>query len=218
MSSRMGHPLAYPVVVTIGALVSCLIWAPFADPDQVAMLGTVTLVIVGYSVFRLGMAVGWLPNGLPGREVGVRRVRQQYRLVSRSWLEFTLGGRTRWLPVYFDPGLVSLTQGTAELSSRAVRVGDLRVYPAGRARDIEPQGRLIDNPGRVDPEAGVLAARANRVGRRLLLDAQSAVAAPVAGLLWVYVDGGGTAAFVGATVVAAATAVWLAAIRGSDPS
>ncbi|MBL1073333.1 hypothetical protein JK358_02875 [Nocardia sp. 2] len=214
----MGHPLAYPVLVTIGALASCLAWAPFADPDQAAMLGTVAVIILGYSAFRSGMALGYLPNGLPEREIAVRRVRQQHRLVSRSWLEFDLGGRTRWVPVYFDPALVGLTQDNAELSSRAVYVGDLRVYPAGRVRDTEPPGRLVDNPVRADPQAATTAAQAVRLGRRLVLDAQPAVAAPVAGLLWVYVAGGGTAAFAGATAVAATTAVWLSAIRGSDPS
>ncbi len=186
------------------------------------MAGAVALVIVGYSVFRFAGAFGYLPVGLPRgeacRDVGVRRVRQQYRLVSRSWLEFTTGGRTRWLPVYFDPALVTLTQGNAELAGRAITVDGGRVYPSGRLRSVEPVGRLIDNPARPDDEAALNAMRVAGYGRRLLLDAQSAVVGPFLGLLWVYVAGGGVAGFVGATMIGAGAAVWFSAIRGSDPS
>ncbi|MGV9836247.1 hypothetical protein ACWDUL_18950 [Nocardia niigatensis] len=204
--------------MTIGTLAITLAWVPFADPEQVAMLVTVAVIILGYTGFRFAVALGYPTAGLPstedGREVAVRRVRQQHRLVSRSWLEFTIGGRDLWLPVYFDPGLVTLTPDTAELAGRTVRVGQLRVYPSGRLRDSEPVGRLIDNPARPDPEA----IDRTGTGRRLLLDAQSAVVGPFAGLLWVYVAGGGSMAFVAATLVAAATATWLPAVRGSDPS
>ena len=82
----------------------------------------------------------------------------------------------------------------------------------------EPAGRLIDNPSRPDPDGPVRARVAARPVRRLVLDAQFAVAAPFVGALWVYVAGGGVPAFTGATCVAAAVAVWLAAVRGSDPS
>lgn len=289
----MGHPLAYPVIVTIGALAICLAWAPFGDSEQVAMLGAVAVCVLGYSVFRLGTAVGYLPAGIPrsavagvntaaansasgeqdstrqsrdrsgvgadhaeperatavgtpasddassdpvrpetaapeldsagaGRAAGgalvVRRVRQQHRLVSRSWLEITGGGRTWWLPVYFAPALLTVTRGRGEISGRALYVDGQRVYPAGRVRDDEPVGKLIDNPTRPAPDAAQLAARATGPGRRLLLDAQPAIAAPFAGLLWIYVAGGTVSAFAAATVVAGATATWLAAIRGSDPS
>ncbi|MGV9663028.1 hypothetical protein [Nocardia niigatensis] len=204
--------------MTIGTLAITLAWVPFADPEQVAMLGTVAVLILGYTGFRFAVALGYPAAGLPGtedgREIAVRRVRQQHRLVSRSWLEFRIGGRDLWLPVYFDPGLVTLTPDTAELAGRTVRVGQLRVYPSGRLRDSEPVGRLIDNPTRPDPEA----IGRSGTGRRLLLDAQSAVVGPFAGLLWVYVAGGGSMAFVAATLVAAATATWLSAVRGSDPS
>ncbi|MRH86206.1 hypothetical protein GFY24_01780 [Nocardia sp. SYP-A9097] len=186
------------------------------------MLGTVALIILGYSGFQVTSAFGYLPAGLPRgvacRDVGVRRVRQQHRLVSRSWLEFTTGGRTRWLPVYFDPTLVTLTQTDAELAGRTVTVDGMRVYPAGRLRNTEPVGRLIDNPARPDDGAAVTALRVARYGRRLLLDAQSAVVGPFAGLLWVYVAGGGPTAFAAATMMGAGAAVWFSAIRGSDPS
>ncbi|NNH74046.1 hypothetical protein HLB23_30040 [Nocardia uniformis] len=231
MSFR-GHPLAYPVTVTIGALAISLAWAPFADPELLGLLAAVALIIVGYTVLRLAIAYSTAGTAAvftrPGepvrateageRDVTVRRVRQQYRLVSRSWLEFVDGERTVWLPVFFDPALVILTPTEAEFSGRAIRIGALRVYPAGRRRDSEPVGRLIDNPSRPDPDGVALATTAARWRRRLLLDAQPAVAAPFAGLFWVYVAGGGPVAFTAATVVAATTATWLTAIRGSDPS
>ncbi|MFE3754088.1 hypothetical protein ACFXO9_07240 [Nocardia tengchongensis] len=214
----MGHPLAYPALVTIGTLAITFAWVPFADPEQVAMLRTVAAVILGYTGFRFAVAFGYLPAGLPRgaeqRGVAVRRVRQQHRLESRSWLEFAAEGKSWWLPVYFDPALVTITPTSAEISRRTVSVDGLRMYPAGRVRDSEPVGRLIDNPERADPEA----IGRTGVGRRVLLDAQSAVVGPFAGLLWVYVAGGGSVAFVAATIVAAATATWLSAVRGSDPS
>lgn len=226
-----GHPLAYPVSVTIGALVVCLAWAPFADLDQLAALATVALGVLGYTGFQLARALGRLPHGLADgnragssadrdtvRTVEIKRVRQQHRLVSRSWLEITENYRTRWLPVFFEPELLGMTETEAEVSDRSVDTASLHFYPSGRARTSEPPGRLIDNPSRPDPDAPVLASDSARVRRRLLLDAQSTVAAPFVGLMWVYVANGGFTAFLAATSVAAATAIWLAAIRGSDPS
>ncbi|MFD0362117.1 hypothetical protein ACFQZZ_11765 [Nocardia sp. GCM10030253] len=220
MSSGPGHPLAYPVTVTIGALAVCLAWAPFADPDQIAALATVALGIIGYTTYRLGIAFGRLRNGLTGaaRTIGIKRVRQDHRLLSRTWLEISGTGRPRWLPVYFDPALLTLTETTGEITDRSVHADNLRLFPSGRIRDTEPPGRLIDNPSRPDPDAPTLATDSTRPMRRLLLDAQSTVAAPFIALMWVYIDNGGFTAFVAATSVAAATTIWLSAIRGSDPS
>ncbi|GAB2525321.1 hypothetical protein GCM10027167_30750 [Nocardia heshunensis] len=209
--------MAYPAFVTFGTLAIILVGIPLADAEQVAALGTVGLIILGYTGFRFAVAAGYLPTGLPGgepREAAVRRVRQQHRLLSRSWLECTVTGKPVWLPVYFDPILVTFTQETAEISGRTVSVDGVRLYPAGRVRDSEPVGNLVDNPARPDPEA----LGRTGIGRRLLLDAQSAIAAPFIGLLWVYTAGGGVPGFVGATVVAAAASIWLSAVRGSDPS
>jgi len=230
--SRIGHPLAYPLCVTIGALAVLTAWAPFADPDQLSALAVVAIGIVGYSGYRIAVALGVFRHGSSGsRTVTVRRVRQEHQLLSRSWLELREGDRIRWLPVYFAPELISFTGGTALLGERRIVVlrktntdldtgseNGFRTFPSGRARDHEPPGRLIDNPTRPDPEVSDRARTATKVTRRLLLDAQSAVAAPFAGLLWVYVVGGGIPAFTGACSVTAAAAIWLAAIRGSDPS
>ena len=218
MISGTGHPLAYPVLTTIGALVICVAWAPFADPEQLAMLTAVGLVVLAYSGFRFAVAFGTVPwRTAPAGEFRVKRVRQQFQLLSRSWLEFTVADRTHWLPVYFDPALVTLTEAAGSFDA-AVRVNGLRLFPAGAVRCTEPKGRMVDNPTRSDPDAPAHAGAATRLGRRLLLDAQFAVAAPFVALFWIYTAGGGFPAFIGATVVAAGVAVWFAAIRGSDPS
>ncbi|WP_308646007.1 hypothetical protein [Nocardia cyriacigeorgica] len=218
-SGRSEHPLAYPLTVTFGALAVITAWAPFADVDQLSALAAVAVGVVGYSGVRVARALGWLGSGIGARErLAVKRVRQQHRLVSRSWLEFTQGRRTRWLPVYFDPTLITLTESTAELGERSIRVNEVRLFPSGRVRDTEPPGRLIDNPSRPAPDSDTQARAASSPLRRLLLDAQSVVAAPFAGLFWIYIDGGGIPAFTAATCVAAVTATWLSAIRGSDPS
>ncbi|WP_227997916.1 hypothetical protein [Nocardia australiensis] len=215
-----GNPLVYPVSVTIGALAICVAWAPFADLDQIAALATVALGIIGYTTYRLSMALGKVSNGLTGaaRTIVIKRVRQEHRLLSRTWLEISGTGRPRWLPVYFDPALLTMTAADGEMTARAARAGGLRLYPSGRIRDTEPAGRLIDNPSRPDPDAPAQATRSTRPSRRLLLDAQSAVAAPFIALLWIYIANDGFPAFLAATCVAAATTIWLSAIRGSDPS
>ncbi|MGV9674488.1 hypothetical protein ACWDSJ_04335 [Nocardia sp. NPDC003482] len=215
MTPGAGHPLAYPVLTTSGVLAICLAWAPFGDVERVSLLATVALIVLGYTGFRLAVAFG--RPGIPESARG-KRVRQQHRLLSRSWLEITAGDETRWLPVYFDPFLVTLPESAIERSGSAVRVAGRRVYPAGAPRDSEPPGRLIDNPTRPDPDGAAHAARAVRPVRRLVLDAQSAVVAPLAGLFWVYLSDRGVVEFVCATSVFAAAAVWFAAIRGSDPS
>ncbi|GAA5047159.1 hypothetical protein GCM10023318_13320 [Nocardia callitridis] len=210
--------MAYPISVTIGALAVCAALAPFGTLDQVAALGAVALAIVGYTGYRFAVAFSFVSlrgAGTAGT-VRVARVRQQHRLTSRSWLEFGEGRRTRWLPVYFDPALLTLTEGTAEVTDRAVVIDGRRLYPSGRLREQEPIGRLIDNPSR--PACGPHLLAAVHLRRRLLLDAQSTVAAPFAALLWVYIDGGGFPAFIAATCVAAAATIWLSAIKGSDPS
>lgn len=234
----MGRALAYPLAVTIGALAVLTAWAPFADPDQLSALVVVGAGIVGYSGYRFAVAAGSLRYG-PARPgpVPVRRVRQEYQLLSRSWLEIREQRRSYWIPVYFTPELVGFTGGTAYLGDRRIVVREggtetageearaaesadtgLRLLPAGRERDTEPPGRLVDNPTRAGRDIAARGAAVARIGRRLLLDAQTAVAAPFVGLLWVYVMGGGIGAFAGSAVVAAATGIWLSAIRGSDPS
>ncbi|MEU1997041.1 hypothetical protein ABZ511_21510 [Nocardia gamkensis] len=220
MSSGPGHPLAYPVTVTFGALAVCAAWAPFGTLDQVAGIAAVMLGIISYTGYRLVMAFGLLPFRRSGsaQTVRVTRIRQQHRLTNRSWLQIEGTDRPYWLPVYFDPTLATLPGAEAKLTGRTIHLGEQRLYPSGRIRNAEPPGRLIDNPSRPDRDAVAHTAMAMRLRRRLLLDAQSTVAAPVAAFLWVYIDDGGLPAFVAAATVAATTTIWLSAIQGSDPT
>ncbi|MFE3542162.1 hypothetical protein ACFXK0_04220 [Nocardia sp. NPDC059177] len=205
--------LGYPLLVTGGALAVIAAWVPFADLDQLSALVVVGVAILAFTAYQLGLAVGVLPTGLVATgTVGGSRVRQQHRLVSRSWLEITSGDRMVWQPVFFTPALSALTPTDLALTGHSIHAGTDRFYPSGRVRTTEPAGKLVDNPSRPTTPA------AFGLPRRLLLDAQSAVGAPVMGLLWVYVMHGGTGAFVASTTVAATTFTWLSAIRGSDPT
>ena len=200
MSWGSHHPLTYPLTVAAGTLGTCCAFAVRATLDQFSALVVVALAVVVYTAFRMLVAVRRVPA-----DQSIRRVRQQHRLTSRSWIEH----EGTWRPVYFDPALVTLQTPTRTFP---------RLYPAGRVRHSEPPGKLIENPTRPDPDGAVRAVAAASPLRRLILDAQQAIAAPFIGLMWVYIDGGGVIAFACATIVAAAAAIWLAAINGSDPS
>ncbi|MEV6656824.1 hypothetical protein [Nocardia fluminea] len=213
MSSGPARALSYPLLVTSGTLAVVAAWVPFADIDQLSALAVVGLSVLAYTAYQGGLALGVFPTGLVATgTVRGRRVRQQYRLVSRSWLEISSGDRMVWQPVFYEPALSTLTPTGLELTGRTIHDGNTRFYPSGRVRTTEPAGKLADNPSRpADPPAFGIA-------RRLILDLQQAVGAPLVGLLWVYVMNGGLGAFIAATTVAAATFTWLSAIRGSDPS
>ncbi|MFD3462155.1 hypothetical protein ACFWVM_20790 [Nocardia fluminea] len=213
MNTGPARALSYPLLVTSGTLVVVAAWVPFADIDQLSALAVVGLAVLAYTAYQGGLAFGVFPTGLVATgTVGGRRVRQQYRLVSRSWLEISSGDRMVWQPVFYEPALSTLTPTDLELTGRSIHDGNTRFYPSGRVRTTEPAGKLVDNPSRpADPPAFGIA-------RRLILDLQQAVGAPLVGLLWVYVMNGGLGAFIAATMVAAATFTWLSAVRGSDPS
>ena len=211
----------YPVAVGACALVVCGAFAVVADADQLSALVVVAATVLGVTGYTWFAATR--SGSEPGRPATVYRVRQQHRLTSRSWIEVREERGSLWIPVFFDPVLVTLPTPTAAtvhgVGRRRVVVWEgRRLLPSGRAHLSEPAGRLIDNPSRPGPDGPVRARVAARPVRRLVLDAQFAVAAPFVGALWVYVAGGGVPAFAGATCVAAAVAVWLAAVRGSDPS
>ncbi|USX56051.1 hypothetical protein [Lentzea sp. HUAS12] len=151
----------------------------------------------------------------PAVTVSVRRIRLQSGLMVRSWLEID-GPVERWLPVYYDPVLVTLPSPVdVELRGGRVAVVDgVTVYPSGRAVTKHPRGRRLDNPVRPDPET-----RAPRgLGAQLRVDAVFLVPAPIVGLFWAYLDGSGFTGWITATVVAAVLGLWWGAFRGSDPS
>ncbi|MFD5829886.1 hypothetical protein, partial [Lentzea sp. NPDC060358] len=147
--------------------------------------------------------------------VPVRRIRLQSGLMVRSWLE--IEGRTeRWLPVYYDPVLVTLPSPvTVELRGGRVAVADgVTLYPSGRVVTKHPRGRRTDNPAQPDPQTraprGLLA--------QLRVDAVFMVPAPFVGIFWAYLDGSGFTGWITATVIAAVLGLWWGAFRGSDPS
>ena len=156
----------------------------------------------------------------PGQPVQVRRVRVQSGLLTRSWLE--LDSPLRWIPVHFDPVLVTLPAPTLvqlhgdpqRRGLAAAEVGGVWLDPSGPVRTTEPAGRRIDSP--VRPDADALANSSWR--RQLRVDAVLIAPAPVVGLLWVFLDGGGILTWACATTVTAALALWWAAMRGSDPT
>lgn len=165
----------------------------------------------------------------PVRTATVRRVRWQAGLSTRSYLE-TDTHPQRWIPVHFDPALVGLPSPTVArlhgdpLRDRMVAAtvpgpdGDQPLVPSGPVRLAEPRGHRTDNPSRPDDTVRVRAAALARMSRQLRADLPLVVPAPFIGLLWAYVDRGGLSTWVAATALAAALGLWLAAIRGSDPS
>ncbi|WP_330277640.1 hypothetical protein OG205_19430 [Lentzea sp. NBC_00516] len=147
--------------------------------------------------------------------VSVRRIRLQSGLMVRSWLEID-GPVERWLPVYYDPVLVTLpSPASVELRGGRVAVIDgVTLYPSGRPVTKHPRGRRLDNPVRPDPET-----RAPRgLAAQLRADAVFMVPAPVVGLFWAYLDGSGFTGWITATVIAGVLGLWWGAFRGSDPS
>ncbi|SFQ98962.1 hypothetical protein SAMN04488564_101754 [Lentzea waywayandensis] len=147
--------------------------------------------------------------------VSVRRIRLQSGLMVRSWLEIE-GPVERWLPVYYDPVLVTLpSPSSVELrGGRVALIDGVTVYPSGRPVTKHPRGRRLDNPVRPDPDT-----RAPRgLAAQLRVDAVFMVPAPVVGLFWAYLDRSGFTGWITATVIAGVLGLWWAAFRGSDPS
>jgi hypothetical protein len=161
----------------------------------------------------------------PQVRVPVRRVRIQSGLMARSWLE-TEDIPRRWIPVYFDPILVTLpTPTTVSLFGDPRRhrlvaavVNDVVLYPSGRVAKDDPRGRRVDNPSEIDDSVRARAVTARGLLRQLRTDIVLIVPAPIVGLLWAFLDGSGFWSWLGASVITAALALWLAALRGSDPS
>jgi hypothetical protein len=172
------------------------------------------------------MTVGWQVisrrrlRRRPGQPMQVRRVRVQSGLLTRSWLE--LDSPPRWIPVHFDPILVTLPAPTiVQLHGyprrrrlAAAEIDGVWLDPSGTIRTTEPRGRRIDSPVRPDDDA--LSDTSWR--RQLRADAVLIAPAPVVGLLWVVLDGGGMLTWACATTLTATLALWWAALRGSDPT
>ncbi|GGN03042.1 hypothetical protein GCM10011609_47480 [Lentzea pudingi] len=179
----------------------------------VTFSAAVVLLVLFAGLVRMLLAVRTARSA--ASEVTVRRIRLQSGLMVRSWLEID-GPVERWLPVYYDPVLVTLpSPSTVRLRGGRIAVIDgVTVYPSGRPVTRHPRGRRLDNPVQPDPDT-----RAPRgLVAQLRVDAVFMVPAPIVGLFWAYLDGSGFVGWIIATLVAAVLGLWWAALRGSDPS
>lgn len=127
----------------------------FLETDRA--LGGVTFSVAVALLVVLAGAVRVLLAVRPAKSsavtVPVRRIRLQSGLMVRSWLEIE-GPTERWLPVYYDPVLVTLPSPvSAELRGGRVAVVDgVTLYPSGKVVTKHPRGRRLDNPAQPDPE------------------------------------------------------------------
>jgi hypothetical protein len=186
----------------------------------IAIAAILMLIVTAVRLFsRLGL------TRRPQVRISLRRVRVQSGLMARSWLE-TEDIPRRWIPVYFDPVLVTLpTPTTIALHGDPRRnrlvaavIDGTVLYPSGRVVKDDPRGRRVDNPSEIDNSVRTRAVTTTTWLRQLRADGVLIVPAPLIGLLWAFLDGGGVWSWLGATVITAALALWLAALRGSDPS
>jgi hypothetical protein len=179
------------------------------------LIAAIVLITFGWQVISRSRL-----HRRPPQPMQVRRVRVQSGLLTRSWLE--LDASPRWIPVHFDPILVALPAPTTvalrgDPQGRglvAAEVDGVWLDPSGPIRATEPRGRRIDSPAIPDADAlGDISWR-----RQLRADAVLLTPAPVVGLLWVFLDGGGLLTWTCATTLTAALAFWGAALRGTDPT
>ncbi|WP_232660324.1 hypothetical protein [Pseudonocardia sp. TRM90224] len=187
------------------------------------LTATVALLVVSTSAWQL--VSRRRATARPARTLAVRRVRIQNGMLGRSWLE-TENEPHRWIPVHFDPVLVTLPSPTYvrvhgdPLADRlvAVEVEGRLLHPSGPVRASEPRGHRRDNPAQPDAASVERSARIAPLRPRLQADLPLVLAAPVVAALWAYVDGGGLTTWAGATALLAAATLWVGALRGSDPS
>ena len=197
-----------------------------ADLDRAASGAAVSILLTG-GVLTAGawhLITRSRVRRAPARAVALRRVRFQSGLLGRSWLE-TESPPQRWIPVHFHPALITLPAPASVLLHGDPQVDQLVgavidgvwVPPSGPVRAVEPRGRRTDNPTTPDADACHRAAGFDW-RRQLRNDLILVVPAPFVGLFWVFLDGGGVATWAGATTLIAASGLWWAALRGSDPT
>jgi len=190
---------------------------------ELLFIAIVAILLLIATTVRLFSRLGLTRR--PQVRIPVRRVRIQSGLIARSWLE-TEDIPRRWVPVYFDPVLIALPTPTTVAffgdphRNRLVAavIDGTVLYPSGRVLRDDPRGRRVDNPSEIDDSVRARAAATLGLLPQLRADAVLIVPAPLIGLLWAFLDGGGVWSWLGATVITAALALWLAALRGSDPS
>lgn len=155
----------------------------------------------------------------PGTTLPVEHARSRRGIARRSWLVVTEQGKQWWVPVHWDPLLPGLAPGTpVTVHGRPSRdrvvvvdVAGTKVWQSGRRRATAPAG-LATDPAEPATEVPVGLVRHVRTDAALLFGA------PVAGLLWAYLDGSGAASWAAATALAAGVLLWLPTVAGSDPT
>lgn len=146
--------------------------------------------------------------------------RSRRGIVRRSWLVLTEQDQDWWVPVHWDPALLELAPGTPVTvhgrPSRdrvvAVDVGGTEVWQAGRRRAAAPGG-VLTAADAADPGPAPVG-----LVRQLRTDSALLVVAPLAGLLWAYLDESGAGSWAAATALAAGVLFWLPTVVGSDPT
>lgn len=208
------------------------------DPSRVFVAGDETSARIGDLTFGIILA-GLLTVGLvavsgvhvarrlaaerrPVTSLPATYVRSRLGLTRRSWLRLEDGGRTWWVSVHWEPVLERLAPGTPVpvhgLPSRdRVVVADIEgtpVWQAARRRLVPPRGEMEED---ADDGADSMPAPVSMT-RQFRADAGLIAAAPVLGVLWAYVDDGGRASLLLATVLSGAALLWVPTVRGSDPT
>lgn len=198
-----------------------------ADADRalstLVIAGTVAAVVVGVGGWQL--ATRRRAARAPASAVPVRRVRIRAGVVARSWLE-TETRPVRWIPVHFDPVLVTLASPTEvrlhgdpwRRRLVAAEIDGRLLHPSGPVRSVEPRGDRADNPARTDATTAHRAAALRGLRRQVVADLPLLVPAPLAAALWAWVDGGGVGTWLASTALLGGLGLWSAALRGSDPS
>ncbi|QUQ68920.1 hypothetical protein [Kutzneria sp. CA-103260] len=217
----VGYDPSNPSHAVIPGAVSLI--AADRSSGELLFIAIVAVVLLIVTAVRLLSRLGLTRR--PQVRVPVRRVRIQSGLLARSWLE-TEDIPRRWVPVYFEPALITLPTPTTVAffgdprRNRLVAavIDDTVLYPSGRVVKDDPRGRRVDNPSEIDDSVRARAVTTLGLLPQLRADAVLIVPAPLIGLLWAFLDGGGVWSWLGATVITAALALWLAALRGSDPS
>jgi hypothetical protein len=230
---------ARPNNVPVGAQVAVR-YKP-GDPDQVYVTGddaTSRVTDLGFGILLTALlTAGIVAAGAvhiarrlaaerrPATSLPVSYARSRFGLNRRSWLLVEEAGQTRWVSVHWDPVLETLSPGeTALVHGRPSRdrlvtfdIDGTHVWQAGRRRLTPPRGE-IDREG-VEPESTDRVVGTDvPLTRQFRADAGLVIAAPILGILWAYVDDGGKASFLLATILSGAALFWVPTVRGSDPT
>ncbi|MCA0144407.1 DUF3592 domain-containing protein [Blastococcus sp. LR1] len=154
----------------------------------------------------------------PAGSVAATRLVVRRGLLVRSWLELETARGPRWLPVFWTPELTGLEPG-GRIDLHGDPLADRLVLPVVDGAEVWPSGRIRDQVPRGEQRAPRATSGRPTIGllRQVRVDAVPAVAAPLLGLVWAWVDDGGVASFAGATALSAVLIFWLFQRLGSDP-